>query len=421
MLPSPVAANRPATQSCHHDIVWHGPPQDGLHDFAASRHYFCALSEVTRSFVRGLYAPMKCTHLALVAGLVGGAARAAVPVDYARPDNWICRPGDEGSCTSGLDALTVTADGTRTLQVFASSPDPPIDCFYVYPTASEEPSTYSDLRLTPAIAEIARSQAGRLTSRCRLFAPIYRQLTEAGLDAVLSADGTPDWRGPYVDVLAAWQWYRAHANNGRGVVLIGHSQGAILLQRLLAEQIDGRPDQAVLLAAFLAGDPALPVAKTAGVGGLLKHIPVCTAGAQTGCVYVWGSYLAGDPVTGRVFGHNPAVPLVAACANPAAPGGGAGALKAYLQKPRFAPESDPPWADMEGQLSGQCAADAEGDVLRVTILPTRFARQLQATLQPEQPSWGLHNFDMELMQGNILDRVAQETAAWLRSHSATPK
>jgi len=361
----------------------------------------------------------------LCAGLVGepgrAAASAAAPVDYSQAANWICRPGNEGTCTSGLNALAVTADGTRTLQVFSPSPNPPIDCFYVYPTVSEEPTQYSDLRLTPAIADVARSQAGRLTSRCRLFAPIYRQLTGAGLDAILSADGTPDWRRPYVDVLAAWQWYRAHANNGRGVVLIGHSQGAILLQRLLTEQIDGLPDQAVLVAAFLAGDPALPVAKGASVGGLLKHIPVCADGAQTGCVYVWGTYLAGDPVTGRVFGHNPAPPLTAACANPAAPGGGAGALRAYMHKPSFAPNSDPPWVDVEGQLSGQCVADGEGNVLRVTILPSQFARLLQAALQPERPSWGLHNFDMELTQGNILDRVAQETTAWLRGHPPAPK
>jgi hypothetical protein len=365
---------------------------------------------------------MTSTRIFLLSALVGVLAAAAPAPDYGRTANWICRPGNEGACTRGLDAVTVTADGARTKQNFTPAAAPPIDCFYVYPTASGEATTYSDMMLTPELAAVTRDQVGRLTSRCRLFAPIYRQLTGAGLAAVLAAHGTPDWRGPYQDVAAAWRWYMAHDNGGRGVVLIGHSQGAIVLQQLLAQQIDRRPDEQVLVAAFLAGDPSLPVARHGVTGGVFKHIPVCTDGAQTGCVYVWASYLADDTSPDRMFGVKPPGKLVAACANPAAPDGGPGALKAYFVRPRSAPPSDPPWLNAEGQLCAKCEADAQGNVVRVAILPTRFAAAVRTALREgvgdDAPKWGLHALDIELMQGNILDRVAAESAAWLRHHTA---
>jgi len=346
----------------------------------------------------------------------------ASPPDYAQRAHWICFPGNEASCTNGLDAVAVAADGTGKIRKFTSLPDPPIDCFYVYPTVSEEPTAYSDMALTPELTEVARTQAGRLASHCSLFAPIYRQLTAAGLSAVLAAHGTPDWTGPYTDVRAAWRWYMAHENNGRGVILIGHSQGTILLQRLLQEQIDGQPDQKKLVAAFLAGDPALPVEKHATLGGIFKHIPLCSDSNEVGCVYVWSSYLADDNSSNRVFGHNPPGAMVAGCVNPAKPEGGAGELKAYFHKPSSASVSDPPWIVAEGQLSAECVADAQGNVLRITVLPTKFAAQITDELRKgadgDPGGWGLHALDLDLTQGNVLDRVAQEAATWLHQHTA---
>ncbi len=335
-------------------------------------------------------------------------------VDYGAPSSWVCRPGQESVCTTGLDALVVTADGVRTPQPFSPAADPKIDCFYIYPTISQEPSPYSDMATSPEVVEVTRAQAGRLTSRCRLFAPIYRQITMAGLRQDEATGAHLDLRGPYDDVLAAWRWYMAHENHGRGVVLIGHSQGAILLQRLIAEQIDRKPAHARLVAAFLAGDPSLPVRRGALVGGAFKQTPLCVSAPQTGCVYVWGSYLSDDANTDRRFGRSPGGEMVAGCVNPAAPAGGVGELKAYLPKPQFAPDSDPPWVEVEGQLSARCVSDAEGDVLRVTVQPTRFATLLNAAFRKYGLSsgWGLHRLDLNLPQGDILDLVKAESAAW---------
>lgn len=351
-----------------------------------------------------------------LAGPAPAQPAPSAPIDYGQPATWVCRPGAEAICTTGLDAMVVTASGQRTPEVFTPADHPPIDCFYVYPTVSKEPTPYSDMARAPEIEHVTLAQAGRLTARCRLFAPLYRQTTWAGLSQQMARGAPLDWGGPYGDVLAAWRWYMAHENHGRGVVLIGHSQGAILLQRLIAEEIDGKPAQDRLVAAFLAGDPALSVPRGAVVGGAFKHIPLCADAAQTGCVYVWGSYLADDADPSRFFGRDPGGGMTAGCANPAAPAGGPGALKAYMSKPKLAPETDPPWVKLEGQLSGQCVGDAQGAVLRVTILPTPFADLLRLGLQRYGlgPGWGLHRLDISLLQGDILDVVGAETHSWAK-------
>ena len=340
-------------------------------------------------------------------------ADAPTAPDYARPGNWACRPGADADCVQGLDAVAIGADGKRTPAPFVAATDPKIDCFYVYPTVSREPTPYSGLAHSPEVLYAVRAQAGRLAARCRLFAPMYRQATLAHLHDLMAGKKPVESDMPYRDVEAAWAWYLAHDNHGRGVVLVGHSQGTILLQRLIAEHIDGQPVQARLVSAFLAGDPALTVPAGGVGGGTFKHIPTCSAAAQTGCAYAWGSYLASDAAPARVFGHNPADGSLAACVNPAAPGGRKALLTSYMPKPSFAPPSDPPYIELVGQLSGECSADAQGNVLRVTVEPTPFGGMLGPVLAHlGEPGWGLHVADISLVQGNMLDVIGAESAAW---------
>ncbi len=338
------------------------------------------------------------------------------PADYNDPDNWLCRPGKETLCTTNLDAMQIDADGKRTYQKFVPAAWSPIDCFYVYPTVSHQTTDYSDFTEDPEIDTVVRNQAARLSAHCRLFAPIYRQLTLPGLerDMKRGADMKAAFDKPYQDVLRAWKHYLKNNNHGRGVVLIGHSQGTILLQRLIAEEIDGKPVQKKLVSVFLAGDPSLPVRPGKPVGGAFKHIPLCDHASETGCIYVWGDYLGDAPVPGEIFGKAPGGGLVAGCVSPAAPAGGDGALRTYFPRPADAPASDPPFVELIGQLSGRCKADEEGNALRVTILPSRFTERLTTAFafSARDPTWGLHRLDLNLLQGNVVDVVGVELAGW---------
>ncbi len=338
------------------------------------------------------------------------------PADYNDPDNWLCRPGKETLCTTNLDAMQIDADGKRTYQKFIPASWSPVDCFYVYPTVSRQTTDYADFTEDPEIDTTLRSQAARLSAHCRLFAPIYRQLTLPGLARGMKRgdDMKVAFDKPYQDVLRAWKHYLKNNNHGRGVVLIGHSQGTILLQRLIAEEIDGKPVQKKLVSAFLAGDPSLPIPPGQPMGGVFKHIPLCDEASETGCIYVWGDYLGDAPVPGEIFGKAPGGGLVAACVSPAAPGGGEGALKTYFPRPADAPPSDPPFVELIGQLSGRCKADEDGNALRVTILPSPFAQRLTSafSFSARDPSWGLHRLDLNLLQGNVVDVVGLEVASW---------
>src|SRR3984893_15634587 len=283
--------------------------------------------------------------------------------DYSLAAHWVCRPGAEPTCTTGLDATVQYADGHSEPQPFTPAANPPIDCFYVYPSVSKEQTPYADLTDSPEIQTVTKAQVGRLSSRCRVFAPIYRQATGYGLN-----HGEASFSGvPMLDVQDAWAYYLQNDNKGRGVVLIGHSQGTILLQSLIADSIDGTTSQALLVSAFLAGDPSLGVPPRGVVGGTFAHIPTCTAAAQTGCVYVWGSYLAGDTSAPPNFGSARGDGLVSACVNPAAPAGGSGMLKFYYEG------RDPPWVEAVGQFSGACLTESGANIFVVTVEPGTLA------------------------------------------------
>jgi hypothetical protein len=362
------------------------------------------------------------TH-ALAALLVFAAASAhaadlAPAPDYAQPYTWVCRPGAEERCVKDLSALEVNAKGERKpLPAFRVDETAPIDCFYVYPTVSKEPHPIADLKIDADIIRAAHGQAGRFASTCRLFAPVYRQATLAAIFAKNPKD-KPDWNIPYEDVKAAWRSYLAHDNHGRGVVLIGHSQGSIILTKLLASEIDGKPDQALLVSALLGGDPVFGVPKGKDVGGTLKAIPLCRARGQVGCVMVWDTFKADDASEHLFFGRSPPG-MAGACTNPAALSGGRVLLKAYFRKLPQAPAEDPPYIESVGQYWGECVTDAGGATFRVSVEPTAvYAPLLKSLLDKTEtlPGWGLHILDFSLAQGDLIDDVAAQSETWVKTH-----
>ncbi|WP_174273845.1 DUF3089 domain-containing protein [Sphingomonas bacterium] len=339
-------------------------------------------------------------------------AATATAIDYAGPATWLCRPGvDDGTCSADLDAVAIDARGARSPAPYIAAKAPPIDCFYVYPTVSLDPGTFSDMAPGPEERRTVHAQAARLGSVCRLFVPVYRQLTITALRREMArADAGKaalDFDTPYRDILAAWRAYLARDNKGRGVVLIGHSQGAIILKQLLAEEIDGKPAQRRLVGAYLAGNPDLTASS-------LRAIPPCRRLGATGCVTAWSSYRDAD-ASRRVFGAGKPGDA-ALCVNPAAPEGGRGMIEAYLPRPSLAPASDPPYVETIGQLSAECVADGAGTVLRIRIEPGAYADLLGVALDrmASAGGWGLHSLDINLVQGNVVAMIAAQSAAWGR-------
>lgn len=189
---------------------------------------------------------------------------------------WLCRPGRDDTCGRDQVVTTLHADGTGSTIALKPKADASIDCFYVYPTISTDPNPNSSLTAGPSEWRATAQQFAPFASVCRPFAPMYRQVTLAGLRAVMAGQGTANAQLAMKDVRAAWRHYLANDNKVRGVVLIGNSQGTRMLMQLLQGDIEGRPAQKRVVSALLIGLNVM-VPTGADVGGTFKQLLVCRA------------------------------------------------------------------------------------------------------------------------------------------------
>jgi pimeloyl-ACP methyl ester carboxylesterase len=376
-------------------------------------------------------------RVVFVLAIAASASAQPAKNDYSDGKSWLCRPGRQDACVVDLTTTVVAADGGLKREEWKANPDPPIDCFYVYPTVSLDTGGNSDMEAGPEENGVVRVQLARFASQCRLYAPLYRQATLTALRAATS--GSPlavDRALGYSDVVDAWNAYLQHDNDGRGIVLIGHSQGSGVLTQLIRNEIDGKPVQARIVSALLLGT-SLAVPKGKDVGGAFQHVPVCRSAAQTGCVIAYASFRSTVPPPensrfGRVQGEN----MEAACANPAALGGGSGELHAYLSasgrsivgsaaEPRpwaTGKTIDTPWVSVPGLLTAQCVANEKGSYLEVTVHGNPDDPRTDditgdvMTNGQVNASWGLHLIDVNLAMGNLVDIVGQQAKAYLRAN-----
>jgi hypothetical protein len=275
---------------------------------------------------------------------------------------------------------------------------------------------------------VARNQFARFRSVCRTYAPLYRQTTLAALRASAMGYGSGgDAELAYADVRDAWRFYLAHDNHGRGVVLFGHSQGSRRLKRLIQEEIEGKPAEALLVSALLTGHEVV-VPEGRDTGGDFSHIPLCRAPAQTGCVVAYSSFRASaPPPPDSRYGHDPGHGMQVACTNPAALGGGAAVLNGYFPA-RFggAPSdwADPPvdittpFVTLPGLISGTCVHDGNGTYLAISFNGHPGDRR-RGDIKGDVvvfghvlPQWGLHVVDVNLVQGDLVRLVALQARAY---------
>ena len=360
------------------------------------------------------------------------------PNDYADGKTWLCRPGRQDACAIDHTTTVVAADGKLTRETWTADPNAPIDCFYVYPTISTDPTPNSDMNADPAELNVIKQQFARFASKCRPYAPLYRQVTLVGLRRMLApgAAVTLDQGLQYDDVKDAWNYYLKNDNKGRGVVLVAHSQGSFILNRLIHDEIDGKPIQSKLVSAILLGT-TIAVPKGKDVGGSFQHVPLCHAATQTGCVITFASFRSTiPPPANTLFGKRPRREH----------GGGVhesgGARRRQRRAARVSRQDRPhDHQQRAGEAVGDAgAADrhAVGERARPADGEVRVERERERLSRghgPRRPgrsarrrhrrrhrrgrrtslaNWGLHLIDVNLVMGNLLDIVAQQTKVYQR-------
>jgi Protein of unknown function (DUF3089) len=357
----------------------------------------------------------------------------AAPAPAQEPSStvWLCRPGlAKNPCESDLTTTVVRPDGTTRVVHDKPAKSPPVDCFYVYPSVSGQPTVNADLSIDPELTAVAEAQASRFSQTCRVFAPVYRQLTVV---ATGSAGGqSVDARAvAYDGVLSAWRDYLAHYNKGRGVVFIGHSQGAGMLTHLLGSEIDPNPKlRRRLVSALLLGGN-VTAASGRDSGGDFQNIRACRRRGQTGCVVAYSSFDQQPPpnsVFGRVGGGVSArtgagTGLDVLCVNPVAPGGGFGALDTYRRTNLVpgpigaiggpAPSAPTPWVRYPRLYSAECQTANGATWLQITDIGGPTDQRVRFQNPILGPTWGLHLADVTIALGNLVDLVRSQARSYV--------
>jgi Protein of unknown function (DUF3089) len=340
---------------------------------------------------------------------------------------WLCKPGKEPNpCKRGLKTTLISPTGEK---LGVKNPKThgrrKVDCFYVYPTVSDQQTPNANLHIDPEERSIALYQAARYSQYCRVYAPMYRQLT---LKAILDPGGvTPkESQIAYNSVLNAWNKYLTKFNDGRGIVFIGHSQGSFVLRQLLAKEVDPNPQlrQQMISAILLGGD--VTVKDGSDVGGDFQNIPACASQNQLHCVMAYSTFNAPVP-SDSVFGRTSVPGLHVLCTNPAALGGGSADLRTIFPAKPFAPQTtiglatravgfpvvdtSTRWVEADGAYSGQCSSADGANVLQ--IAGNDGAPMLHAI---PNAGWGLHLTDANIALGNLVTTVRHEVSEYTAVH-----
>ncbi|MEV0248446.1 DUF3089 domain-containing protein [Nocardia sp. NPDC050712] len=342
---------------------------------------------------------------------------------------WLCAPELEGDPCDLPSDTTDLASGAVTVPAQPPESDKQVDCFYVYPTVSDQVALSADRVAAPEVQSIARYQAARFSNVCRVFAPVYRQVPLLGMPVGLTVANQLLDVG-YADVLAAWNDYLARDNGGRPVVFLSHSQGTLMLRKLLREQIDPNPEQRARLAGalLLGGNVTTAVGST--TGGDFANIPVCTGQGEFGCVAAYSTDLIGLP---SLFGnseldllsHAAGLPngpgYRVACTDPAVLSGDSGpvgvtvpsdpysfgiiaVLLGYTTLPASPPTSASTWTTSVGRGGGQCQNTNGYQRYRLQFSVAEPVNEL--------PLFDTHLLDMNYGLDRLVDIVDQQTRAW---------
>jgi hypothetical protein len=326
---------------------------------------------------------------------------------------WLCSPqSKKDPCDYSLKATVIQPDGARSTQTAKAARHPKVDCFYVYPTVSDQKTPNATLAKDPEIKAIATYQASRFQQDCRVWAPMYRQVTLQGISNPSAVSASASALA-YRSAKAAFTDYIKHDNHGRGFVLIGHSQGSFVLKQLIGDVIDKKASlRRRMVSALLLGGNV--------TNKEFKHVKPCVKAGQTGCVVAW-SMFHDPPPSNALFGRTTAPGQHVVCTSPSKLGSSSKLLPyaptlpfpgtigvgLAIFEPNRPTDVSTPWYEEPGVLTGSCATTADGaSYLKIdgSVLPNAVP----------DATWGLHLGDVNLALGNLTTIAKKQIAAYLR-------
>ena len=316
--------------------------------------------------------------------------------DWDAPAMWVARPGLQNDPAQWLP------EGASTAPVGSAR----AAIFFVHPTSYMEKAHWNapldDEDANNRAALFTQTMASAFTAAGDVWAPRYRQ---ASLAAVLDGEEGPRaYDLAYGDVSRAFAHYLAKANDGRPFVLVGHSQGALMVRRLLQEHVRGTPLAARMVAAYVVGVAVLEGDFAHDLAGLLP----CRGEDDTGCVLSWNTFQAGSDAQsyraraqGPFLAAHPEGDARLLCNDPVTLAGrarGSGAL------PGKAGEGN-----LQALVPGAVSVTCEEGIAMLEVDPALEYAPL--------PAGNLHYHDIAAFYADIAADVARRIAAFQGAHS----
>jgi len=164
------------------------------------------------------------------------------------------------------------------------------------------------------------------------------------------------------------------------------------------------------------------------VGATFKHIPLCTSSHQTGCVIAYSTFPNQPPADSNFGRPGQGVSLQSgqtatkgvqvACVNPAALGGGTGALTPWFITSTFEPPPPPVsslWVVYPDLYTATCENSGGATWLQVNDIAAPGDTRPVVT-ETLGPTWGYHNDDINLASSNLVHDVRVQEEAYTAAH-----
>lgn len=348
---------------------------------------------------------MKLLGLAVLALFACGNP-ALAPISYRAGSSWLCLPGRPDPCARPIEMVDVLPDGSRGTRHAEATTPHAIDCFYIYPTVDDSArvGNHTDFTDRSAIASVTARQAVPFRAVCDLYVPLYRQIT-MGTYAQDDAYTDEGLANAYADVRAAFDEY-ARAHPDRGIVLIGHSQGAEMITRLLRERFDHDPAMRARLVVALVIGGRLEVGIGKRTGGTFDQLPTCATAGETGCVIGYRSMRAGGPIA------QPDPPYGTdheeLCVNP---GNLTNAAASASLSPIYL-DGDT-YASYFGLYRARCVGTADhARMLAIEEVPSARKSPVDLHAPEYGTTFGTHVLDVVIAEATLIELVRRAGASW---------
>lgn len=204
---------------------------------------------------------------------------------------WFARPGMTGENPAAWQPQW--AEGKTPPPPAEGEVAPAYAVFFIHPTSYIPIKYVDDMAWNAALDDaeankqallFIKGMATPFNQASEIWIPRYRQ---AVFGTFLTGDpkGARALDAAYADVEQAFFHFVDHADPKLPIVLAGHSQGSLHLQRLLARRIAGTPLEQRVAAAYSIGWPISVEHDLPALG-----LPACESTGQAGCLVSWLSF-----------------------------------------------------------------------------------------------------------------------------------